>query len=132
VNGIPPRGAMAPARHLGMDALFVQVARQLGQTAKLEIAPEDESHPFGLLLVDDKSFVLDIIAERHGRGKADGGLEETAMLTSCITVRRSSADGVYSYHVAEAYPPGQVIRSSFGGHSMAAPVLGAGRHAAGW
>ena len=30
------------------------------------------------------------------------------MPTSCITVRRSSEDGVYSYHVAEAYPSGQV------------------------
>jgi hypothetical protein len=30
------------------------------------------------------------------------------MPTSCITVRRSSKDGVYSYHVAEAHPPGQV------------------------
>ena len=26
----------------------------------------------------------------------------------CITVRRSSVDGFYSYHVAEAYPAGKV------------------------
>jgi hypothetical protein len=32
------------------------------------------------------------------------------MPTSCITVRRSSEDGFYNYHVAEAYPPGQVDR----------------------
>ncbi len=30
------------------------------------------------------------------------------MPASCITVRRSSEDGVYSYHVAEAHPAGQV------------------------
>ena len=37
-----------------------------------------------------------------------GVSEETAMPTSCITVRRNSQDGVYSYHVAEAHPSGQV------------------------
>jgi len=26
----------------------------------------------------------------------------------CVTVRRSSVDGFYSYHVAEAYPAGKV------------------------
>ena len=30
------------------------------------------------------------------------------MPTSCITVRRNSQDGVYSYPVAEAHPSGQV------------------------
>jgi hypothetical protein len=28
--------------------------------------------------------------------------------TTCIAVRRSMGDGLYTYHVAEAYPPGQV------------------------
>jgi hypothetical protein len=31
-----------------------------------------------------------------------------ATTTGPLTVRRSSQDGVYCYHVGEAYPPGQV------------------------
>jgi hypothetical protein len=30
------------------------------------------------------------------------------MPTTCITVRRSMEDGLYTYHVVEAYPLGQV------------------------
>ncbi len=32
------------------------------------------------------------------------------MPISCITVRRSSEDGVYSYHVGEAYASSQVAK----------------------
>ena len=39
--------------------------QQLVEAAELEIAPEDQPHPLGLLLDDDQLLVLAGIAQRH-------------------------------------------------------------------
>jgi hypothetical protein len=57
-------GASIGARaHLGGDAAVAEIGQQRPDAAELEIAPEDGSHPLGLVLVDDELLVPALIAE---------------------------------------------------------------------
>ena len=54
---------------LGADVTLLEISNQSIDPAKLEIAPKDQSDPFGLILHDDDLAVLHIVAE--GEGTAD-------------------------------------------------------------
>ena len=68
----PKRDASArPARraersHFGADVFGSEVTDKLVDATFLQISLEDQSHPFGFLLDDDKLAIFQLIAEGEG------------------------------------------------------------------